>query len=277
MRTSLNITNKLTVLSEMIGDSIFQILQFDELKGGKDIDSTIKLKFMNDAGIRLKQVRIMLDDSEVRLESGALNYLRGDIVIKNKLGGVVGLGKKIFSSKVTGENIFNPLYKGTGELYLEPSFGHFALIELDEEEVIVDDGLFYACENSIEVGATIQKSISSMILGDEGVFQCKLSGSGVAVLNIPIPESEIFKCKLFDDILKVDGNFALLRTGDIDFTVEKAARSITTSATSGEGFFNVYRGTGEVWLAPTEAIYKTLREKGLEPMVKPEGKYDTEV
>ncbi|SHE48392.1 AIM24 family protein [Clostridium fallax] len=277
MITSLNITNKLTVLSEMKGDSTFQVLQFDELKGGKDIDNSIKLKFMSDAGIRLKQVRVILDNSSVRLEPGALSYLRGDIQIKNKLGGVVGIGKKIFSSKVTGESIFNPLYKGTGELYLEPSFGHFALIELDDEEIIIDDGLFYACEDTIEIGATMQKSISSMFLGDEGVFQCKLSGSGIAVLNIPIPENEIFKCKLFEDTLKVDGNFALLRTGDIEFTVEKAARSITTSATSGEGFLNVYRGTGEVWLAPTQAIYKTLKNKGLKTMADPKGKSHTEV
>ena len=70
--------------------------------------------------------------------------MKGEIEIKTKTGGVVGLGKKFLNSKLTGETMFKPTYEGTGEIFLEPSFGHFALIELEDEEIIVDDGLFYA-------------------------------------------------------------------------------------------------------------------------------------
>ncbi|MBL4933849.1 AIM24 family protein [Clostridium paridis] len=277
MRTSLNITNKLTMLSEMSNDSTFQILQYDALEGGSDIDNAIKLKYMRDAGIKLKQVRIILDESSVNIGPGTLSYMKGDITISNKVGGVVGFGKKIFASKVTGEPLFKPQCEGTGEIFLEPSFGHFALIELEDEEIIVDDGLFFACEGSIEVGAARVRRISAMAFGEEGYFQTKLSGSGIVVLEIPVPEKEIFKCTLINDTLKVDGNFAILRSGEIEFTVEKSTKSIVGTATAGEGLLNVYRGTGQIWLIPTKNIYNELKTKGLEYESKPHGDIDTNV
>ena len=276
MRTSMNIQNKLTMLSEMRNDSKFQILEFDRLEGATDVGTALGLQIMNDSGIKLRQVRIILEDSSVKLESGALSYMKCEIEIKTKTGGVVGLGKKFLNSKLTGETMFKPTYEGTGEIFLEPSFGHFALIELEDEEIIVDDGLFYACEEDVEVGAAMQKSVSSMLFGNEGIYQTSISGSGIVVLEIPVPESEIFKCKLFNDTLKVDGNFAVLRTSNIKFTVEKSS-SLIGSVTNGEGLLNVYSGTGEVWLLPTMSIYQDLRLEGLNSLANPEGSRNTEV
>ena len=276
MRTSMNIQNKLTMLSVMRNDSKFQILEFDRLEGATDVGTALGLQIMNDSGIKLRQVRIILEDSSVKLESGALSYMKGEIEIKTKTGGVVGLGKKFLNSKLTGETMFKPTYEGTGEIFLEPSFGHFALIELEDEEIIVDDGLFYACEEDVEVGAAMQKSVSSMLFGNEGIYQTSISGSGIVVLEIPVPESEIFKCKLFNDTLKVDGNFAVLRTSNIKFTVEKSS-SLIGSVTNGEGLLNVYSGTGEVWLLPTMSIYQDLRLEGLNSLANPEGSRNTEV
>ena len=62
-----------------------------------------------------------------------------------------------------------------------------------------------------------------------------------------------------NDVLKVDGNFAVLRTGNIDFTVERSAKTLVGSAVSGEGLVNVYRGTGQIWLAPTIKVYNYLK------------------
>ena len=276
MRTSMNIQNKLTMLSEMINDSKFQVLEFDCLEGATAVGTALGLQIMNDSGIKLRQVRIILEDSSVKLESGALSYMKGEIEVKTKTGGMVGLGKKFLNSKLTGETMFKPSYEGTGEIFLEPSFGHFALIELEDEEIIVDDGLFYACEEDVEVGAVMQKSVSSMLFGNEGIYQTSISGSGIVVLEIPVPESEIFKCKLFNDTLKVDGNFAVLRTSNVKFTVEKSS-SLIGSVTNGEGLLNVYSGTGEVWLLPTMNIYQDLRLEGLNALSNPEGNRNTEV
>jgi uncharacterized protein (AIM24 family) len=275
MRTTVNSENKLTMLSQMSNDAKFQVLEYDKLEGATDFETAFGLKIMNEAGVKLRQVRIILEDSVVKLEAGALSYMKGEIYIKNKTGGIIGIGKKFINSKLTGEEMFRPTYEGTGEIFLEPSFGHYALIELEDEEIIVDDGLFYACEEEVEVGAAMQKSVSSMLFGKEGIYQTSLSGSGIVVLELPVPETEVFKCKLYNDIIKVDGNFVALRTSNISFTVEKSSSAVG-SVTNGEGMLNVYSGTGEVWLLPTQNVYSDIKVIGVNSMGNQGGKDDTE-
>ena len=277
MKTSLNINNKLTMVSEMRSDSIFQILEYDNLEGADDLSTAMQLNFMKETQVKLKQVRIILDDTAVKIESGALSYMKGNIEIKSKTGGVVSIGKKLFGSKVTGESMFKPVFKGTGEIFLEPSFGHYALIELEDEEIIVDDGMFYACDEDIEVGVAMQKSISSILFGNEGLYQLKLKGTGIVLLEIPVPEKEILRCKLYKDTLKVDGNTVILRTGNIDFTVEKSGTNLIGTAINGEGLLNVYRGTGEVWISPTRSIYNQLSRSGLGELAKSSESSNTEI
>lgn len=277
MRSSLNFTNKLNMLAQMEYDSKFQILEYESLDGATDVETAFGLNIIRKNGIKLKQVRIILENSAVRLETGVLSYMKGDIEIKNKLGGVLELGKKLISSKLTGETVFKPIYKGTGEIFLEPSFGHFALIELEDDEIIIDDGMFFACEEGIEIDVTMQKNISSALLGNEGLCQTRLEGSGIVAIKIPVPESEIFKCVLINDTLKVDGNFVILRTGNIEFSVEKSSKSIVDSLTNGEGLVNVYRGSGEVWLMPTKSIYKDLHMSRVTNSTKLQDSNDEEV
>lgn len=259
MRSSLKFTNKLNMLSEMIGESRFQILEYENLDGASDPETAFGLNIIRQSGIKLKQVRIILENSAVKLEPNSLSYMKGDIDIKSKSGGLIGFGKKIITSKLTGETAFKPIYTGNGEIFLEPSFGHFALIELEDDEIIVSDNMFYACEEGVEVSAAMQKNISASFLGNEGLYQTRLEGNGIVALKVPVPESEIFKCVLINDTLKVDGNFAILRTGNIEFSVEKSSKSIVGTMVSGEGLVNVYRGTGEVWLTPTKNVYKDLK------------------
>ncbi|VYU17854.1 Uncharacterised protein [Clostridium tertium] len=261
--TSQNIKNRLTMVSEMKNESVFQILEYDDLQGARDLNTSMQLNLMKSSAIRLKQSRIILDDSAIKIEAGALSYMKGNIEIVTKSGGLIGMGKKLFSNKVTGESMFKPILRGTGEVFLEPSFGHFTLIELEDEEIIIDDEMFLACEESIEIEPIMQKSISSLIFGKEGIFQSRLSGSGIVLLEVPVPEKEILRCKLYRDVLKVDGSFAILRSGNIEFTVEKSGTTLVGSAMNGEGLLNVYRGTGEVWLVPTKSIYEELKDNGL--------------
>lgn len=208
------------------------------------------------AGERYKQVRILLDNGSVTIEAGALHFMHGHITMENTTGGASGLMKKFASSMLTNESTFKPLYRGSGEIYLEPTFQHFLIYQLNNEEIIVDKGLFFACESTVEVGVAAQTSVSAAVKGGEGLFQTKLSGTGVCVLQSPVPAGEIMKLDLHDERLQVDGNFAILRTGDIRFTVEKSAKSILGSMTSGEGLLQTFTGTGRVWLAPTYALHR---------------------
>ena len=186
MRSNIKIKNTLNMLSEMENESTFQVLQYGSLGGGTDLKSAMAIKYLRDSSVTLKQVRVILKDSAIKLQVGALSYMKGNIAIKNNIGGPVGFGKKLFAKKVTGESIIKPTFEGTGEVYLEPSFEHFTLIELFDEEIILDDGLFYACEEDVEVTIGMKKSVSSIVFGESGLFEVKLKGTGIVVLKIPV-------------------------------------------------------------------------------------------
>ena len=77
-----------------------------------------------------------------------------------------------------------------------------------------------------------------------------LSGTGYAVLESVCLAEELIEIELDRDVLKIDGSLAVAWSADLEFTVEKAGRSLIGSAASGEGLVNVYKGTGKVLLAP---------------------------
>lgn len=216
---------------------------------------------------KLRQVRVQLKGGELITEAGALQFMKGNVTMKVD-SSLKSVAKGFLSNRLTGEASVKPRYKGNGEVYLEPSFDHFLLFEMDNEEIIADKGVFYCCEASITVGVAAQKNISSAIAGGEGLFQTKLKGSGVCVIQSNVPIEHVLIYQLNNETLQVDGNYALLRRGQIDFTVEKSTKSWIGTARSGEGLLQTFRGTGEVWIIPTlkniqEAILlKELLKKG---------------
>jgi len=263
LKTNIEMNNTLTKLSEFKNNSTFQVLEYDDLRGGSDVKTAFMLSYMRDANIKLRQLRIVLQGGGVYTEPNALSFMRGPIEVSTNTGGLMGLSKKFVSSKISGEPVIKPLFKGVGEILLEPSFGHYAILQLEKEEIIIDDELFFAAEDTIDISVTTMKSISSALFGSEGFFQTKLSGTGIVVLEIPVPETEIFKYSLVDDVLKIDGNFSILRTAGIQFTVEKTTKTLIGSGFSGEGLLKVFRGTGEVWLMPTKVVYDKMLSQGM--------------
>ena len=77
-----------------------------------------------------------------------------------------------------------------------------------------------------------------------------LRGNGVCALESIVPLEELIQIDLQDDVLKIDGNMAICWSGSLNLSVEKSTKSLIGSAISKEGFVNVYRGTGRVWMAP---------------------------
>lgn len=243
--------------SNSYGKTQIDVLQYDKLLGSTNVNAVMDMYFMEKQNIKARQVAIYLNGDSVKVEPGAMSYYKGQIEMISGVTAGNALGR-VFSSMTTGESIAQPEYKGTGTVVLEPSFNHFLTIQLDNDEIVVDKGMFYAAQSSVEVKPIMQKNISSTLLGGEGIFQIALRGSGLVVLESRVPASEIDIIELNNESLKVDGNFAILRTGNLDFTVERSAKTLLGSAVSGEGLVNVYKGTGSVWLAPTIKIYKTF-------------------
>jgi uncharacterized protein (AIM24 family) len=88
------------------------------------------------------------------------------------------------------------------------------------------------------------------VMGNEGLFNSILKGSGIAVLESRVPAEELFVVDLSNDVLKIDGNMAIAWSGSLEFTVERTTKTLVGSAASGEGLVNVYRGTGRVLMSP---------------------------
>lgn len=139
-------------------------------------------------------------------------------------------------------------------MVLEPTYKHLLLLNLDDwnNSVVLDDGLFLACDSSIRHKAVMRSNLSSAVAGNEGLFNLGLTGSGIVCLESLCPREELIEITLQDDVLKVDGNMAIAWSGSLSFTVERSGKSLIGSAASGEGLVNVYRGTGKVLLAPVQ-------------------------
>ncbi|NRZ22227.1 uncharacterized protein (AIM24 family) [Clostridium beijerinckii] len=158
---------------------------------------------------------------------------------------------KAISSKVTKESAIKPKYQGNGLLMLEPTYRHILLEEVSEwGGIVLDDGLFLACESKVQQKIVARTNISSAMLGNEGLFNLCLKGEGIAVLESPVPRSELIEFILDNDEVRIDGNFAIAWSNSLEFRVEKSSKSLIGSAVSGEGLVNVYRGTGKILMAP---------------------------
>jgi uncharacterized protein (AIM24 family) len=251
--------------------SSVEVIEYTQLAGSDSLEVAAKLFYAGQVGMRLKQIKIQLQNGTAQLESGVMQFMKGNIDADTTLGGLGGLAKKMLTNALTQETTFRPRYRGVGDIYCEPTFGHFMLLALANEEAIIDKGLFYASEGSIEVGVAMQKNISSAMLGGEGLFQTKISGTGWAVMSIPVPASEVIRYTLNNEKLSVDGTIALLRKGNIEYRVEKSNKSLLGSAISGEGLLQTFTGTGEVWLAPTQSFYTRMQSESLQNLIRTPG------
>ena len=215
-------------------------------------DMAVSAYFSSKMNVCKRQLLLKLENSEYTLSSGAMQWMLGNIEAVADVKGVGDFLGKVVKGSVTGEGAVKPKYKGNGLLMLEPTFKHIVLDDLSNwgDGVVLDDGLFLACESSVNQTITARSNLSSAILGGEGLFNLKLVGSGIFALECPVPKDELIEVSLDNDVLKVDGNFAIAWSSSLDFTVEKSTKSLIGSAISAEGFVNVFRGTGKVLLAP---------------------------
>ena len=69
VKSNIETTNKLTMIAQMTNDAKFQILEFEKLDGGINTASLLKAQEINEKNIRLRQVRIILEDSIVAIEN----------------------------------------------------------------------------------------------------------------------------------------------------------------------------------------------------------------
>ena len=212
--------------------------------------------FSNLMNVRKRQVICNLAVSPVTVQSGSMQWMIGNVNATTGIKGVGDVFSKAVRGKVTGESAIKPEYTGNGQMILEPTYKHIILLNLEEwnGSIVLDDGLFLACESKLQQKAVMRTNVSSAIAGNEGLFNLGILGNGVLCIESPCPEEELIEIELENDVLKIDGNMAIAWSGSLEFSVERSGKSLVGSAASGEGLVNVYRGTGKVLFAPIDKL-----------------------
>lgn len=229
---------------------------FRVLEHEKDLSvhpaNAVTAYFASEMNVRKRQVFVELNGNGCITQAGAMQWMLGNVNMGSGVKGVGNLLGKMASAAVTKETAIKPVYTGNGVMMLEPTYRHILLMDVSEwGTVVLDDGLFLACEDTLQQKTVARSNLSSAVLGGEGLFNLALSGNGIAALESPVPVEELIEFNLENDVVKIDGNMAIAWSGSLNFTVEKSGKSLLGSAASGEGLVNVYRGTGKILMAPT--------------------------
>lgn len=213
--------------------------------------NAIAAYYASEMNVRRRQVLIELKGNAYTISSGAMQWTSGNVKMAADVKGIGDFLGKAISSKVTKESAIKPKYEGNGLLMLESTYKHILLEDVSEwNGLVLDDGLFLACESKVKQKVVARTNLSSAVLGNEGLFNLCLEGQGIAVLESPVPRDELIEFILDNDEVRIDGNFAIAWSKSLDFRVEKSSKNLVGSAVSGEGFVNVYRGTGKILIAP---------------------------
>ena len=208
--------------------------------------------YCNAMNVRKRQVLCNVSMSPVTVQAGAMQWMVGNVNATTGVKGVGDLFGKALRGSVTGESAIKPEYTGSGLLVLEPTYKHILLIDVAQwgGSIVLDDGLFLACESSLTHKTIARSNFSSAVAGGEGLFNLGIQGNGILCLESRCPKEELIEITLDNDVLKIDGNMAIAWSGSLSLTVERSGKSLIGSAASGEGLVNVYRGTGKVLMAP---------------------------
>lgn len=220
--------------------------------------------FMSKMNVRRRQVVIDISrEHSAVIQAGAMQWMGGNVQATSGVKGLGDLFGKAIKGAVTKETAVKPEYIGEGFLVLEPTYKYIILQNVSKWGSVgmtIEDGMFLACDANVKRNIVARKTLSSAVLGGEGLFNMSLQGNGAVALESNVPEDELIEIELENDELKIDGNLAVCWSSNLDFTVERTTKTLVGSAVSGEGLVNVYRGSGRVLMspvAPTDSLFSS--------------------
>ena len=189
-----------------------------------------------------------LENGETMItEKGSMAWMSPNMQMQTHGG---GLGR-MFSKAFSGESMFQNHYTakgGQGLIAFASSFpGQIKPIQIAPgQEMIVQKSSFLASEAGVNLSIHFQKRLGAGFFGGEGFIMQRLSGNGVAFVEID--------GQLIDYVLK-PGQKLIVDTGYVagfESTVQMDIQTISGAKNvffGGEGLFNtVLTGPGRVWL-----------------------------
>ena len=186
-------------------------------------------------------------------ERGSMAWMSPNMQMETKGG---GLGK-MFSKAFSGESMFQNHYTARGSngmIAFTSSFpGEIKVLEIGPgREMIVQKSAFLASEAGVNLSVHFQKRIGAGLFGGEGCIMQRLSGSGLAFVEIDGDLIE-YELKPSQQLIVDTGNVAGFEPSvQMDIQAVSGAKNILFG---GEGIFNtVLTGPGRVWVQ-TMPIY----------------------
>jgi uncharacterized protein (AIM24 family) len=210
----------------------------------------------------MRQVRIDIADETVRARRGAMSNLRGSIEFTPRLPAA----GDIFRSMFTSEARVRPYYQGTGSILLQPSLGGYHVLDVAEGEPwILEPGVYWASEGSVELGLFREPFWASLWAGDGFlVWKTTVAGHGRVAINAPGPVETV---DVADGELRVQGRLVLGRTAGLGFASERSA-AFPRNLISGQRRLRVYSGSGRALVCWTpywnEHLYKRMTGESIE-------------
>lgn len=186
------------------------------------------------------------DGERMITEKGSMVWMSPNMEMETKGG---GLGK-MFSKAFSGESMFQNIYtaKGDGMIAFGSSFpGRILALEIgDGPDMIMQKSAFLASEPTVELSVTFNKKLGVGFFGGEGFIMQRLSGQGIAFVEI---DGELIEYNL------APGQQIVVDTGNVagfESTVTMDVRQVPglkNKLVGGEGLFNTWlTGPGRVML-----------------------------
>lgn len=180
-------------------------------------------------------------------ERGSMVWMSANMRMETKAG---GLGKAL-GRMFGGESIFQNTYTaegGPGMIAFASSFpGAIRAVEITPNmPVIAQKSAFLAATPGVDLSIHFQKKVGAGFFGGEGFIMQKLSGRGMAFVEI---DGELVEYELGPgEQLVVDtGNVAGFTAG-VQMDIQ-AVSGVKNALLGGEGLFNtILTGPGKVWL-----------------------------
>ncbi len=181
-------------------------------------------------------------------EKGAMSWMSPNMKMETQATGGVG---KALGRMFSGDSVFQNKYTavgGEGEIAFASSFpGRILALEITpDKSVVVQKSAFLASESSVELSVFFRKKLGAGLFGGEGFIMQKLSGSGLAFIEIDGSIAE-YELGAGDSMIVDTGYIAMMdATCSMDIKTVPGAKNMFLG---GEGLFNtVVTGPGKVLL-----------------------------
>ena len=181
-------------------------------------------------------------------EGGAMSWMSPNMKMETNSGGGF---KKAFGRMFAGESIFMNEYTpqgGNGVIAFASSFpGSIIPFEITPGNgIIAQKRAFLAMEKGLDLSVYLQKNLGKGFFGGEGFIMQKISGNGIAFVEIDGYCKE-YELAAGQSIIVDTGYLAAMTEGcTMDIQMVKGAKNMFLG---GEGIFNtVVTGPGRVWL-----------------------------